>query len=94
LLRRKASSNALKAWWKSRFFEWRKHELRRPSPEAQEELKACTSSEDVLELAKKVGMPLSDQDLEAIAGGAAWCTALCQEVNGCSYYNPNVVPGK
>jgi hypothetical protein len=56
------------------------------SPEVQEELKACKSAEEVLALAKRVGMPLSAEELDGIAGGVVQCDALCQEINGCSLY--------
>ena len=40
------------------------------SPELREKAKACTSPEELIELAKEQGYKLSDQDLEAVAGGA------------------------
>ena len=40
------------------------------SPELQEKARTCTSKEELAELAKAVGVQLSDDELEAIAGGA------------------------
>ena len=40
------------------------------SPELREKAKACTSPEELIELAKKEGYKLSDQDLETVSGGA------------------------
>lgn len=37
-----------------------------------EKLEACKSSEEVLEFVKEEGIELSDEDLDAIAGGASW----------------------
>jgi predicted ribosomally synthesized peptide with nif11-like leader len=43
------------------------------SPELCEKVKACTSPEELLELAKKEGYKLSDEEIEAVAGGSFWC---------------------
>ena len=37
----------------------------------------CTSPEEVLELAKKEGYELSDDEIEQIVGGSAWDHARC-----------------
>ena len=42
------------------------------SPELREKAKACTSPEEVLELAKNEGYELSDEELAAISGGFGW----------------------
>ena len=39
------------------------------SPELREEVLACETPEEILALARKVGHDLSDDELEAIAGG-------------------------
>ena len=39
------------------------------SPELQEKAKACTSSEELNALAESEGFELSDDDLQAVAGG-------------------------
>ena len=45
------------------------------SPELQEKVKACKTPEEMLELAKKEGYELSDDELEAVSGGMEWCNA-------------------
>ena len=40
------------------------------SAELQEKVKACTTPEEIQALAKEEGYELSDNDLDAIAGGA------------------------
>lgn len=42
------------------------------SPELQEKAKACTTSEEVLALAKAEGYELTDEQLESVAGGDFW----------------------
>ena len=42
------------------------------SSEMQDKVKACKTAEELLELAKTEGYDLSDEDLEAIAGGGSW----------------------
>ena len=39
------------------------------SPELKEEAKACATPEEVFALAKKKGYKLSDEQIEAVAGG-------------------------
>ena len=36
---------------------------------------ACKTPEEMLELAKKEGYELSDDELEAVSGGMEWCNA-------------------
>ena len=48
------------------------------SPELREKAKACTSPEELIELAKSEGYKLSDQDLEAVSGGSAWTSTGCK----------------
>ena len=44
------------------------------SPEVMEKAKTCGSAEELIELAKSEGIELSDEQLQAIAGGtnSAW----------------------
>ena len=42
------------------------------SPELQERAKACTSTEEILALAKEEGYVLTDEELESVAGGDFW----------------------
>ncbi len=42
------------------------------NPELQEKLKAAKSSEDILAIAKEEGFELTDDQLEAVSGGASW----------------------
>jgi predicted ribosomally synthesized peptide with nif11-like leader len=39
------------------------------SPELREKAKACTSPEELLELAKREGYKLSEDELESVSGG-------------------------
>ncbi|MBE6473427.1 MAG: Nif11-like leader peptide family natural product precursor [Coriobacteriaceae bacterium] len=47
------------------------------SPELREKVKACKTSEDFLALAKKEGYKLSEEELEAVAGGKSWSCEHC-----------------
>jgi predicted ribosomally synthesized peptide with nif11-like leader len=40
------------------------------SPELREKAKACTSPEELLELAKREGYKLSEDELESVSGGS------------------------
>lgn len=42
------------------------------TPEMQEKVKACTSTEEILALAKEEGYRLSDEELQAVSGGTQW----------------------
>lgn len=42
------------------------------SPELREKAKACTSPEEVLELAKNEGYELTEGELAGISGGIGW----------------------
>ena len=49
------------------------------TPEQVEKARACKSSDELIELAKEEGVELSDEQLEAIAGGDSWapCSSYC-----------------
>lgn len=42
------------------------------TPEQKKWIKSCTSPEELLALAKEEGYELSEQELEAVAGGGEW----------------------
>lgn len=42
------------------------------TPEQQEKARACSTPEEIYELAKEEGMELSDEQLDAVSGG--WCS--------------------
>jgi len=42
------------------------------TPEQQEQVKSCKTPEDMLAVAKALGYKLSDEELDAIAGGGFW----------------------
>ena len=48
-------------------------ELSDLTPEQIEKAKACTSAEELVEIAKAEGMELSDELLDTISGGTDWC---------------------
>ena len=41
-------------------------------PEFVEKAQACGSVEELHSLAKKVGVPLTDEDIDEISGGSTW----------------------
>ena len=54
------------------------------SPELREKAKTCTSTDELVELAKTEGVELSDEALDSVAGGSAWnCASVCPENGEC-----------
>ena len=50
------------------------------SPEMKERALACKTADEIVSLAKEEGVELSEEQLEAIAGGNAWdCDADSRE---------------
>ncbi len=47
------------------------------TPEQKKMARACTSPEELLELAKTEGVELSDEQLEAVSGGGSWIPRGC-----------------
>ena len=47
--------------------------------EQKEQARACNTPEEMLALAKKLGVKLSDSELEAICGGGNWCFDDCPD---------------
>jgi len=45
------------------------------TPELQEKVRACKTTEDILALAKEEGYELSQAELEAVSGGSIWLTS-------------------
>ena len=57
------------------------------TPEQKEKALACKSPEELLELAKQEGYVLSDEELEAVAGGgSSWCSIYCGSNEDPHYY--------
>ena len=42
------------------------------TPEQREKAKGCTNTEQLIELAESEGLELTDDQLDAIAGGSSW----------------------
>ena len=57
------------------------------SPELAEKVEECKSASDVLALAKRVGLPLSEEELDEIAGGE-WDERLSSK----PYHRPCLTP--
>ena len=55
------------------------------TPEQKEQLIACKTSEEILKLAKEEGYELSDDELQAVAGGS-WLGTPC------SVWDPDECP--
>lgn len=52
------------------------------TPEQQKKAKACNTPEEMLELAKEEGLELTDEQLEAVAGGWDECDAYTGDKQG------------
>ena len=58
------------------------------SPELQEKARACKSGEELVALAQAEGIELSDDQLEAVVGGAFWdCSGNYCDGYICTRYN-------
>ena len=59
------------------------------TPEQREMAKNCNTPEELLDLSRKIGYDLSDEELDALNGGArtAWS---CSTDEACSCYYPCV----
>ena len=58
------------------------------SPEFQEKARACKSKEELAELAAAMGVHLSDEELQSVAGGTCrtdcpWDGAICRVDTNC-----------
>ena len=54
------------------------------TPEQQDKARACKTPEELLALAQDEGVQLSDDDLEAVAGGVSWdCISDCPDHQPC-----------
>ena len=53
------------------------------TPEQQEKVRACKTTEDILALAKEEGYELSDAELETVSGGSVW-DALAEGIGTCN----------
>ena len=54
------------------------------SPDLQEKAKACTTTEDILALAKAEGYDITDDELATISGGL-WCGEDCSAHSSCEH---------
>ena len=57
------------------------------TPEQMEKAQACKTSEELAEFAQSIGVALSEEELEAVAGGGGyiWCAKV---VNPCPKDEP------
>ena len=53
-------------------------------------IKACKSQEEVLKLAKEEGIELTDEQLEAVAGGCSRQYITCPKCGGRMYYSGQI----
>lgn len=54
------------------------------TPEQQAKARSCKTPEDMLALAKEEGYALTDEELEAVSGGASWdCISDCPDHTPC-----------
>ena len=53
------------------------------TPEQREQARACQTPQELLELSRKIGYSLSEEELDAINGGALWS---CSDDVECSPY--------
>ena len=54
------------------------------SPEVKEKALACTSTDQLVELAKAEGIELTDEALDSISGGSSWrCASVCPQNADC-----------
>ncbi len=54
------------------------------SPELREKARQCTTPEELLELAKREGIQLAEEELQAISGGGNWGTPDCDHFDTCT----------
>ena len=61
------------------------------SPELQSKVRACKTPEEILALAKEEGYELTDEALEAIAGGSNWnnCEKYARPTKPCPRWSKN-----
>jgi len=50
------------------------------TPQQKEKAKACKTPEELLALARKEGIDLTDEQLESVSGGADWWK--CEDYHG------------
>lgn len=59
-------------------------DLNNISEHLMEEARKCKTPEELLDLAKREGIELSDEQLEGVAGGQDWCGPFsCTKVKIC-----------
>ena len=52
------------------------------SPELKEKALACETTDELIELAKSVGVKLTDEQLEVVSGGGDWNCNKCKNNEG------------
>lgn len=54
------------------------------TPELMEKAKACSNGDELIALAKEEGVELTDEQLEAVAGGGIWS---CEDHETCDEFS-------
>ena len=54
------------------------------NPELREKARQCTTPEEYLELAKREGLQLSEEGLQAVSGGGEWGGPNCEHFDTCT----------
>ena len=63
------------------------------NPELQEKLKSANTPEDILAIAKKEGVELTDDELEGVSGGSWSCGIDCSQYVPEPNYVTNTIEG-
>ncbi len=57
------------------------------SDELKQEARACTSTAELLALAKREGIKLTEDQMDAVSGGGTWSTCYQDYDVDCNFYH-------